>query len=171
MRMRKKRRGLLDRHCRWASVSCVASLRPITARRVRSGHGIKRRLVGPRSVTSSIPASVYPPTIPPSSPCTSPSLHCSLTDLSALIFLAGRFDRSEGRNGGMEEDGKGRNKGGVSSFLCMCVHVFDRTRTWVVRLKGVRAEREEDDDKGRKKQKCRESEREQIEWRKWCGCL
>lgn len=60
----------------------------------------------------------------------------------------------------MEEDGKGRNKGGVSSFLCMCVHVFDRTRTWVVRLKGVRAEREEDDDEGRKKQKCRERERE-----------
>lgn len=60
--------------------------------------------------------------------------------------------------------GKDETKVACLSFLCICVHVFDRTRTWVVQLKGVRAEREEHNDEGRKANKKREISG-------WCGCL
>lgn len=60
-----------------------------------------------------------------------------------------------GGEGWTEVDGRRQNKGAVLFFLCACARVFDRNRSQVRQLKGVRAEREggggredEDDDEG-----------------------
>lgn len=54
---------------------------------------------------------------------------------------------------GWSKMGKGETKVACLSFLCLCLRAFDRTRIWVIRLKGVRAEREEDNGDRTKKKK------------------
>lgn len=136
----------------------MALLWPIRAFRVCSGHEIKHH-ARPKKSHILHPSLLLPLFLHPLDVL--PSLHCERTDLSALFFWAGRFDRGERRNGwteGWSKTGKDETKVACLSFLCMCSHAFDRACTRVIWLKGVRVETEEDNDDRRRIRKKNESE-------------